>query len=986
MIANKEREIFNNKYNFLTELKLVRSLSSKKGRRKLKLAKLEESIKRMVRSRSKSHFKKKKKNRKYKYLNLYQIKKKSNVEIEKKNIYEFKFKVLFGKIIVKKKYLQELADRKKQYSEKVKKIKIIKRANSISKKEETPLDIIKRYSLNVLNTNRAIINSRKEKTRELFEKLESIDKNKNNLNNPILETPQINQKLKLLPIANKINLSNNKIIINSVPTNNSALSKINIKSNIPSINLRKDYEINKSQISDKKEKLNQSNPNIVKLKLHYRNKQNDLKLLINDINKSNIISVGKSCEVSPKKIDISDMSPSQPKKLKRERSDLCKDFRLLYYAITPGNASYLVKNCMLHRTNWKESYSYVTNIFNFKWQSISQGIDYDKLGMHNNVKQIVNHFENHSCLSNKANMFMNMMDYCEQRKISVLKYIPLTLIFELNMLDNLKDEIVQKKLEKLKKFIDDDELTYVKKYEDIGLYFKEEEYIEEKKRREEFFKESSVKKNKILYYVKDESEEKNEDEKINFEGKYPLYRDYFGKIKFSEKIETKLKNNYNCYSKERERMKKMNKLIGTNTVIELPITHSNGKHMWIIKAINLNRGMCIKIVNSYDKMMKILNKFKEGVKYDFTLEEIEDNNSKSSPKEEKDKKEITSNLKSPIYNCNRIIIQKYIEKPLLYFGRKCDMRIWVLVTHTMNVYFFKEGHLKTCSISFDLNSENAFSHITNYSFQKYNSNFQKYEKGNEVPFSDFQKFIDKNYPEKNYKIKKDLYAQIKEIIEITMQSVREQINKNSISYQFEIFGYDFMLDENFNLFLIEINTNPGLEESSPWIQIIVPRMLDDALRLTIDQLFYPGYDFAKSYKKRQKSSKLKIIMNNFKDKINEEKKTLKRKNSYKLKKNKIKLEDKIEQKMMETKSYNIKDLIDKIDKKESIKIETKNNKNDKYISPFPVPGYKNEDNLWEFVCDLNAKDPLDDFLDKDDKDKVYTGFRYLFNKKKNNET
>ena len=54
-------------------------------------------------------------------------------------------------------------------------------------------------------------------------------------------------------------------------------------------------------------------------------------------------------------------------------------------------------------------------------------------------------------------------------------------------------------------------------------------------------------------------------------------------------------------------MKKMNKLIGTNTVIELPITHSNGKHMWIIKAINLNRGMCIKIVNSYDKMMKILD-------------------------------------------------------------------------------------------------------------------------------------------------------------------------------------------------------------------------------------------------------------------------------------------------------------------------------------------------------------------------------------------
>ena len=86
---------------------------------------------------------------------------------------------------------------------------------------------------------------------------------------------------------------------------------------------------------------------------------------------------------------------------------------------------------MCHRTNWKESFSYVTNIFNFKWQPVSQGIDYDNLGMHNTIKQIVNHFENHSCLSNKANMFMNMMDYCEQKKISVLKYIPLTLIFEI---------------------------------------------------------------------------------------------------------------------------------------------------------------------------------------------------------------------------------------------------------------------------------------------------------------------------------------------------------------------------------------------------------------------------------------------------------------------------------------------------------------------------------------------------------------------------
>ena len=54
---------------------------------------------------------------------------------------------------------------------------------------------------------------------------------------------------------------------------------------------------------------------------------------------------------------------------------------------------------------------------------------------------------------------------------------------------------------------------------------------------------------------------------------------------------------------------------------------------------------------------------------------------------------------------------------------------------------------------------------------------------------------------------------------------------------FEIFGYDFLIDCEFNPYLIEINTNPGYEESSPLIKMLVPRMIDDALRLTIDTSF-----------------------------------------------------------------------------------------------------------------------------------------------------
>ena len=984
MIDNILNQKEKQKYNFLTELKVVKSSSYSKLNTKLELENVEKSTKRKAKSKSRSRYKKKKKKKRNKLKHMYLNKLSRKSEIAKKNNYEFKFKIIFGRIIVKKKYLQEIVKRRKLYSDRVKKIKIVKRTESVRQKEDSSLDLIKKYSLKVLCTNRAIINDRREKEKELFEKLENIDKN-NKLNNEIIETPQIRQKTKLFPLFKKINFTNNNYtpIIDNKNNDNKkpnlfVKETTTMNNNINSFNLRKEYEINIRKKIEKKEILNQSTPESLPIKpSNNRNNNNKfhLKISINDSTKNDVINQGRSFDNSPKKIEISD--PSPPKKLKRERTDFAKDFKKLYYAIGPGNASYLVKNCMIHRTNWKESFSYVTNLFNFKWLQLSQGIDYTNLSKYGTIRQIVNHFENHSCISNKANLFINMMDYCEHRKISVFKYIPLTLIFDLNILENQSNEKNKKTLEKLKKLIEEDELKFIKKYENLGKYFKEEEFIEEKKKRTEFFKENSPKKNNILYFVKEE--QKNdyiENENINFEGKYPLYRDYFGKIKLNEKIETKLLNNLNCYSRDKERQKLMNRYIGTNTVIEIPETHSSGKNIWIIKAINLNRGMCIKIVNSYKKMLYILNKFKEGVNYDFTSKNMDDLDNRSANKENKTDKSL--DVKSPIYFCEKIIIQKYIERPLLYKGRKCDMRVWVLVNHNMKVYFFKEGHLKTCSISFDIDSKNAFSHITNYSFQKYNEYFQKYEKGNEVPFHDFQKFIDEEYPEKNYKIKTNLYSQIKELVSISMKSVKEQLNKNNNSYQFEIFGYDFMLDENFNLFLIEVNTNPGIEESSPWIQIIIPRMLDDALRLTIDQLFYPGYDFSKNYKRDKKQNILKEILDNFQKKIETDKKPLVTENIISNKNSEI-LEEKYRIKRNNTEIFNIQDLIGKKDKKGS------EIKSDKYISPFPVPGYKDDDNLWEFVCDLTGKDPLDEFLDKEE-DKCYTGIRYLFNKKKSNES
>jgi hypothetical protein len=298
----------------------------------------------------------------------------------------------------------------------------------------------------------------------------------------------------------------------------------------------------------------------------------------------------------------------------------------------------------------------------------------------------------------------------------------------------------------------------------------------------------------------------------------------------------------------------------------------------------------------------------------------------------------------------------------------------------MKVYVFKEGHLKTCSIEYNLNFKDVYAHITNYSFQKYNTNFQKYEKGNEVPFFEFQNFLDETYPRRKYNVKKNLIPQIKEIIKLTMRSAKYKINKNRRNYQFEIFGYDFMMDTEFNLFLIEINTNPGLEESSPWIKLIVPRMLDDALRLNIDQLFETKYDFDLIYKSKEYNNVYNNILNRY---------------------NKIVKDNEIFDKDENSKEINEdnKDTIKNNDGENklmnsSTKMKNNDNKQKNYISPFPVPGYSLDENIWEFVCDLDDPDPLDELSDKEDeniieneksnhKHKNYTSKSYKKGKKLN---
>lgn len=72
---------------------------------------------------------------------------------------------------------------------------------------------------------------------------------------------------------------------------------------------------------------------------------------------------------------------------------------------------------------------------------------------------------------------------------------------------------------------------------------------------------------------------------------------------------------------------------------------------------------------------------------------------------------------------------------------------------------------------------------------------------------------------------------------MAFSSVNKKINQNHRKYCFELFGLDFIIDEDLKVWLIEINQNPCIECASPLLGKLIPRMLNDAFKITIDQIF-----------------------------------------------------------------------------------------------------------------------------------------------------
>lgn len=175
----------------------------------------------------------------------------------------------------------------------------------------------------------------------------------------------------------------------------------------------------------------------------------------------------------------------------------------------------------------------------------------------------------------------------------------------------------------------------------------------------------------------------------------------------------------------------------------------------------------------------------------------------------------------------------------MIYQRKFDIRVWVFVNYEGSVYFFKEGYLRTSSSEFSIdpnNPDDQYVHLTNNAIQKFAENYGTFEDGNQMSFDQFQDYLDSNgYP--FFSVKDDVVPTMKSLIMRSILATRKLLDPSRRRSCFELFGYDFIIDEDFNSWLIEVNTNPCIEDSSSILKVLLPRMIDDMIKLTVDAYF-----------------------------------------------------------------------------------------------------------------------------------------------------
>ncbi|KAK7074177.1 Tubulin polyglutamylase ttll5 [Halocaridina rubra] len=196
------------------------------------------------------------------------------------------------------------------------------------------------------------------------------------------------------------------------------------------------------------------------------------------------------------------------------------------------------------------------------------------------------------------------------------------------------------------------------------------------------------------------------------------------------------------------------------------------------------------------------------------------------------------------------LVCRYIDTPLLVDGYKCDLRLYVAVTSLdpLVVYLYEEGLVRLATVKYQhgKNLWNPCIHLTNYSVNKFHSNYVQNEdpevddQGNKWSLSAFLRHLKSQGIDTG-----SMMRSIEDVIIKSLLAALYQMNTATNMFVphsrncFELYGFDILVDNQLKPWVLEVNLSPSLNIDQPLDLKIKSAMLADLFSLVGLQVVNP---------------------------------------------------------------------------------------------------------------------------------------------------
>ena len=102
----------------------------------------------------------------------------------------------------------------------------------------------------------------------------------------------------------------------------------------------------------------------------------------------------------------------------------------------------------------------------------------------------------------------------------------------------------------------------------------------------------------------------------------------------------------------------------------------------------------------------------------------------------------------------------------------------------MRAYWFGEGYIRTSCYDYDLNELDEMIHLTNDAIQKHCDGYGKFEEGNKVSYTEFQRYMDSTMGEGKFSFTQMIYPKMKAIAVDTLKATYLQLDPNNTEHNF----------------------------------------------------------------------------------------------------------------------------------------------------------------------------------------------------------